>query len=132
VRFTHIGKPYLTYTQRAWATSDGRRLHGETGFLRLPEGLTHAELVLAHPNGQVEIDEGVLVGQRLELATTLVAHTSTAKQVDALTRVMEVTGDHLVYTVAMAAVGEPLTHHLDATLQRVRDPVTPPAYPQDT
>jgi hypothetical protein len=115
VRFTHIGKPYLAYAQRTWATSDGRPLHGETGFLRLPEGLSNAELVLAHPNGQVEIDEGTLVGQRLELATTLAAHTSTAKQVDALTRILEVTDDYLV---AMAAVGEPLTHHLAATLHR--------------
>jgi hypothetical protein len=118
VRFWHVGKPFLAYSQRTWATSDGRPLHGETGYWRLPEGLDAVEVVIAHPNGIVEIEEGTLVGQRIEVNTKTVAGTSTAKDVSALMRVVEVVDDSLVYRVAMAAVGEPLTHHLDATLTR--------------
>ena len=113
-----MGKPFLAYSQRTTATADGRPLHSETGYWRLPAGLDAVELVLAHPSGIIEIEEGTLVGQRIELATTTVAGTSTAKEVNALLRVFEVTGDALLYTVAMAAVGEPITHHLAATLTR--------------
>jgi len=119
VRFWHVGKPFIAYTQRTWAVSDSRPLHSESGYWRLPEGLTAVELVLAHPTGVVEIEEGTLDGQKIELSTTTVAGTSTAKEITALMRVLEVAGDALLYRVAMAAVGEPLTHHLDATLQRV-------------
>jgi hypothetical protein len=76
------------------------------------------ELVLAHPTGVVEIEEGALDGQRLSLATTAVLGTTTAKRVDALAREVIVDGDVLAYTVAMAAVGQPLQHHLAATLRR--------------
>ena len=119
MRFWHVGKPFIAYTQRTWAVSDSRPLHSESGYWRLPEGLTAVELVLAHPTGVVEIEEGTLDGQKIELSTTTVAGTSTAKEITALMRVLEVAGDALLYRVAMAAVGEPLTHHLDATLQRV-------------
>ena len=113
-----MGKPFLAYSQRTWATSDGRPLHSETGYWRLPAGLDAVEVVMAHPSGIIEIEEGTLVGQRIEVSTTTVAGTSTAKEVTALIRVLEVVGDALVYRVAMAAVGEPLTHHLEATLAR--------------
>jgi hypothetical protein len=120
VRFWHIGKPYLAYAQRTWAVSDGRPLHAETGFWRLPGGLSAVEVVFSHPNGQVEIEEGTLDGQLIELTSTAVAHATTAKQVDGLHRVLEVDGDALVYRLAMAAVGEPMTHHLAATLVRTQ------------
>ena len=55
----------------------------------------------------------------MELASTTVATTGTAKEVTALRRRFELDGDTLAYTVAMAAVGQPLQHHLAATLRRV-------------
>ena len=42
----------------------------------------------------------------------------TAKQVDATERRVSIDGDTMRYEVHMAAVGEPLTPHLEATLHR--------------
>ncbi len=116
-RFWHGGKPVLLYTQRTVAADDGRPLHTEMGYLR-PVGSTAVELVVAHPSGHAEVALGTVTGTTVELASTSVVGTPTAKPVDALTRRFVVEGDTLTYDLAMAAVGHPLTHHLAATLHR--------------
>ena len=125
VTFGHIGKPFLAYTQRTWAADDRRRLHAEAGYWRMPAP-GRVELVLAHPTGITEVDEGTIdvAGGVLtiELATVMVARTSTAKEVTAIERSFRIDGDRLDYTVRMAAVGQPLTHHLAASLRRLAAP----------
>ncbi|KUI22129.1 fatty acid-binding-like protein [Mycobacterium sp. GA-1285] len=120
IAFDHTGKPFLSYRQKTTA-DDGRPLHAETGFLRMPSP-GRAEWVLAHPNGITEIEEGTvtITGSliELELTATAVGRTASAKHVAALTRSLRIEGDELVYTVQMAAVGLPLQHHLGATLHR--------------
>jgi THAP4-like, heme-binding beta-barrel domain len=115
-------KPFLTYGQRTMSVATELPMHAETGYLR-PVGDDRVELVLAHPSGIVEIEEGTLSGSatggRLEVRTTVVQGSTTAKHVDALVRVFEIDGDVLRYTVAMAAVGVALTHHLSAELHRL-------------
>lgn len=121
VTFAHVGKPFLTYAQRTSAVDDGRPLHAETGYLRAPDG-DRVELVLAHPTGITELDEGSIEitvgGLVLTLISTTIGLSGSAKRVMAVERRIEVDGDDLRYRVAMAAVGRPMTHHLQAHLTR--------------
>ena len=123
VTFGHVGKPFVVYGQRTRATDDARPLHAETGYLRLPSP-DRVELVLAHPTGITEIQEGTLsitgTTLELELTATTIGRTSSAKEVTALSRSFRVDGDELTYTLRMGAVGQPLQHHLAATLRRTQ------------
>ncbi|WP_435592087.1 peroxynitrite isomerase [Nocardia sp. bgisy118] len=121
IRFGHLGRPFLTYRQRTRAADGSRSMHAETGYLRCPRP-DHVELILAHPTGITEICEGGLTitdGElHMEFDSTSIGRSSTAKRVTALNRSFRLTGDTIDYTLRMAAVGEPMTHHLAATLHR--------------
>jgi hypothetical protein len=121
VVFAHVGKPFLVYGQKTKSVADGKPLHAEAGFLRVPQP-GHVELVLAHPSGITEIEVGSYSVQdsiiELELVTTDVGLTPTAKEVTALGRSLRLDGEELTYSLRMAAVGQPLQHHLAAVLRR--------------
>ncbi len=119
VGFSHVGKPFVAYSQRTADPGSGRPLHAEVGYLRVARG-SWAELVVAHPTGIVELSEGTFDGPWMRLRSRVVAGTGTAKEVTAIERDIFVEGDVLEYSVRMAAVGVPLTHHLRARLERVR------------
>jgi uncharacterized protein YceH (UPF0502 family) len=115
------GKPRLAWRVTTRAADDGRGLHAEAGFLRLTDD-GEVELVLATGSGLVEVSTGLVEadGETLELvlSSETVVGTPTAKAVTATERTYRVTGGTLTYEVAMAAVGQPLTPHLTATLTR--------------
>ena len=116
--FEHPGRPLIALRQRAWILADNRPSHTETGFLRATdEG--HVEALIAQGNGIVQVQEGTVDGASLRLRSTVVGRSSTAKEVLEVSRSFQVDGDELRYEMAMAAVGQPMTHHLSAVLHRV-------------
>lgn len=121
VVFGHVGKPFLAYGQKTRAATDGKPLHAETGYLRVPQP-GQLELVLAHPSGITEIEVGTYTTAGdvidIELTASTIGLTPTAKEVTALGRRFLVDGDQLSYSVQMGAVGQPLQNHLSAVLRR--------------
>lgn len=126
VTFGQVGKPFVAYQQRTWRPDDGFPLHAESGYLR-PAGDGRVELMLAHPTGIVEVEEGTFDGATLELATTTVGLSATAKQVRSLRRRFHITDRTITYDLWMAYADVPETHHLHAVLERTaghRSPCT--------
>jgi nitrobindin-like protein len=117
VRFWHVGKPFFLYTQRTWTAEDSRPLHSEMGYWRVV-GEGRMEVVLAHPTGVTEVAEGRFVDGVIELGSTRIGLTSTAKEVSRLERTYRLDGNVLSYDLRMAAVGQPLAGHLRAELRR--------------
>ena len=119
ITFTDVGKPFLHYVQKTRGPS-GAPMHTETGYLRVPGDGT-AEFVLAQPTGQTELCEGTVhvAGDTvvLEFRSSLL-NSATAKQVTSTHRRYEFVGDTVTSTFAMAAVGQPMTHHLRSQLRR--------------
>lgn len=117
IRIGHVGRPFLSYSQRTWDLADGRALHGEVGYWRMrADG--GVELLVAHPTGIVEIEEGRLEGSVIELTSELVGTTASAKAVTVLSRRFALDGEVLTYRLEMAALGEPTQPHLEAVLRR--------------
>ena len=114
--FGHVGKPFLTFVQRT-KHLDGTPFHTESGYIR-PADDNEIEFVLSIPSGIMESLEGTVSGTSLELSSADIVRTATAKEVTATTRIYTVDDDTLTYDIAMAAVGQPLTHHLHADLER--------------
>ncbi len=110
------GRPLAHWRSTTRDAVTGEPRHAESGFLRAVTG--GVELVVAHGFGIVETSAGALADDHLTLDSIAVVGTVTAKQVDAIVRRYELAGDTLRYTIAMAAVGVPMTHHLRAELHR--------------
>ena len=118
VSFTHVGKPFVVYTQKTKHPSTGLPLHAEIGYLR-PQGGGRIELVLVQPSGIAELLEGELEGRDIQLASTIILGTPSAKPVTATERRFWVDGEVLHSSVAMAAMGLELQHHVVSELYRL-------------
>ncbi|MFD7098105.1 FABP family protein [Streptomyces xanthophaeus] len=121
VTFSHDGRPFLRYEARAWlidGTGAAVRPAGrEAGWWRItPEA--SLEVVLTHPTGIVEVLVGQVSGAEIELETKEVARTPLAKEVTGTRRRYGIHEDELVFVQEMAAVGQPMQHHLAARLRR--------------
>jgi hypothetical protein len=113
------GKPFVAYSQRTWRADGSEPLHSEAGYLR-GFGTAQLELVIAQPTGIVEVHSGTLEGTSIVLEGKAMT-TPAARSVTATCRSIRVSGDRLTYRLAMAAVDQPLQHHLEASLRRVVD-----------
>ncbi len=113
----HVGDDYLVYAQRSWSLAGGEAIHLERGFFR-PAGPRRVELVLAHPIGVTEVAEGTIGDGVLEVTSTAIGLTSTAKPVTELCRRIEVAGDALSCELWMAMREVPLTWHVRSRLFR--------------
>lgn len=118
ITIAHVGRPFLAYEQRTWNPDSGAPMHAERGYLRAV-GADRFELVLAHPTGVVEIEEGALRDRVLELRSTTMGASSTAKPVRSLRRRITVDADTVSYDLWMGYAEVEETHHLRATLHRV-------------
>jgi hypothetical protein len=126
VSFSHDGRPFLAYTSRTWLLDEAgakvRPLASETGYWRpgaAEGGRTPVEVLLSHPTGIVETYYGHVEGARAEIATDVVARTTTAKEYNAAHRLYGLVEGDLMWVMEMAAVGHPLTAHVSARLKRV-------------
>lgn len=123
VTFSHVGKPFLAYAQRTRSLgAPASPMHAESGFWRFP-GPGAVEVVLSHPTGITEVEQGTLTIEVsgeivIDLRTTVVGLTTTAKSVTEIARRFRVVGDELHYEVSMAAEGHKLQPHLAAHLTR--------------
>ncbi|WP_327282705.1 FABP family protein [Streptomyces sp. NBC_01205] len=120
ITFSHDGRPFLRYESRAWLVDGSgtalRPSGRESGWWRiLPDA--SVEVVLAHPTGIVETYVGRVSGAEIEMATDTVARTPKAKEVTAMRRRYTFHDGELTVEQDMAAMGQPLTHHLRARLR---------------
>lgn len=139
VEFSQDGRPFLHYRSQAYLLDDDgnqvRRLASETGYWRVPQPAddgahpdvepqrqqpgTDVEVLLAHPTGFVEIYLGRVDGPRVDLATDVVARSSTSKEYNAARRMYGLVEGDLLWVMDMAAVGQPMGAHASARLKRV-------------
>ena len=123
ITFSHVGKPFLAYAQRTRHPDTGAPMHAESGYLRVPMAGS-IEIVMAQPTGFTEVYEGAVVASEatlvIDVRSTVIGSTSSAKEVTRTERTFSLSGDDLRYTFRMAAVGQPLQHHLSASLHRAR------------
>ena len=121
--FAHDGRPFLRYESKTWLIDDdGNRVRpgaSEIGWWRPGAAPREVEVLLAHPSGVVEVYVGEVAFHKIELATDVVARTTTAKEVTGFQRLYGKVEEDLAYAIDMAAVGQPLQSHLSARLQRL-------------
>lgn len=116
--FAHVGKPFVAYVQKTKDADTGLPLHAEAGYLR-PQGDGRVELVLVQPSGITELLEGTVEGCDVKLASTAVLGTASAKPVTATERRLWLDGEVLRSSVAMAAMGRELQHHVVSEMYRL-------------
>ncbi|WP_203568724.1 FABP family protein [Aestuariimicrobium ganziense] len=114
------GRPLALWTSRTRDEVSGDPRHSETGYLRrTPSGV---QLVLAHAFGATEIAEGSGDEHRIDLVAGPLPSVPGGKPIDGVERHYEREGDQIRYTLAMAAVGVEMSHHLGAVLRRLANP----------
>lgn len=108
------------------AASDAPVWSTETGYWRVstdrPDGLEDdrhpLEVLIADPAGRVSVYLGAVGNGRVDLASDLIARTSTASEVTASKRLYGFVEGQLLWVWELAAFGEPLQSYASAKLTR--------------
>ncbi|MDA8116804.1 MAG: FABP family protein [Actinomycetota bacterium] len=119
--FTLSPKGFIIYSQATANPETGAPLHQERGYLRIGESM-EAEFVIAQPTGVAEIGTGPVREEGgalvVDLHSTGLIVSPTAKPVDAIRRRYRFTERGLDYEMWMAIPGVELTVHLSGSLTR--------------
>ncbi|XP_071348898.1 peroxynitrite isomerase THAP4 isoform X3 [Trachinotus anak] len=121
LHFSHVGQPIINFMFNAYHAESKKPLHRECGFIRLQPGTNRVAFIIAQNSGLVEVEEGELTGQQLNLQTHALARISFAKEphVQQISRVFQLRPDgRLEQTVSMATDNQPLMQHLHITYRR--------------
>lgn len=118
VRFTHRGRPWLVYEQRAWSPQDDVLLHTEMGFWR-PDGDDHAVVwAFVSLTAGSDMSLGTVEGTTISFEATHSPMVEGIEPVVGLRRVYEVQGDTLTYAVQMTNEVHSPERHVSGTLRR--------------
>uniref|UniRef100_H3DCS7 THAP domain containing 4 n=1 Tax=Tetraodon nigroviridis TaxID=99883 RepID=H3DCS7_TETNG len=121
LNFSHVGQPVINFMFNAFHAETRKPMHRECGFIRMQPGTNRVAFIIAQNSGLVEIEEGELTAQRLELQSRAVARTSFAREphVQQICRVFQLQPDgKLQQTVSMATDNKPLMQHLHIVYRR--------------
>ncbi|XP_054624689.1 THAP domain-containing protein 4 [Dunckerocampus dactyliophorus] len=121
LHFSHVGQPVINFMFNAYHADSKKPLHRECGFIRMQPGTNKVAFIVAQNSGLVEIEEGELTGQQLNLRSHSVARISFAKEphVQEISRVFQLKADgRLEQRVSMATDNQPLIEHLHITYVR--------------
>ncbi|XP_038573977.1 THAP domain-containing protein 4 [Micropterus salmoides] len=121
LNFSHVGQPVINFTFNAFHAESKKPLHRECGFIRMQPGSNRVAFIIAQNSGLVEIEEGELTAQQLNLQSQALARTSFAREphVQKISRVFQLRPDgRLEQTVSMATDNQALMQHLHITYSR--------------
>jgi len=146
--FSADGGPYLLYTATTWElTNPPASLEGEidvaslqpgpvwaseSGYWRVPPpaddaaassgddqpARTELEVLLAEPSGHVSVYLGVAQGPRVQLATDLIARTTTGAEMTAAQRMYGLVHSELMWATDLAAFGHEMQSYSSGRMQR--------------
>ena len=143
--FSADGGPYLLYEATTWelenppanlegeidvaAMSPGEVWTRESGYWRVPPqeaqssaedqpARTELEVLLSEPTGHVSVYLGVVQGPRVQLATDLIARTTTGAEITAAKRMYGLVHSELMWATDLAAFGNEMQSYSSGRLQR--------------
>ncbi|XP_070775533.1 peroxynitrite isomerase THAP4 [Enoplosus armatus] len=121
LHFSHVGQPVINFMFSASHAETKKPLHKECGFIRMQPGSNRVAFIIAQNSGLVEIEEGELTAQQLNLQSQALARISFAREphVQKISRVFQLRPDgRLEQTVSMATDNQALMQHLHITYRR--------------
>ncbi|EAR98552.1 UPF0678 fatty acid-binding protein-like protein, putative (macronuclear) [Tetrahymena thermophila SB210] len=120
ISITQIKPNLYLYTQTTQKQIDNIPLHAETGYFRFNPNNGVVELLLSHPFGVCEIEEGVISqSNKLELNSKDIIRTSSAKEpyVTKVKRVFSLHDNTLSYDVFFATNTYDMKHYLHCDMK---------------